>query len=550
MTAALSRSRGGSANSAGSSASGDAVRDEPLPGIRAAREEGERRAHGRRRVVERAANRQLLVVQAERVDPRLCVTRQPAEHHDRPARTHELDRVGPRLLRAGRLEHDVRPAPVARLGAERVDELAPLLAAADDHRPAAGVGDARREHQPDRPGAEDRDGVARLRPPRARRRAGSTRAARAAPPPPARVPGGTSCRLTAAIALRHDDPVRVRAGEELQLAALLAPRAAVAGTARRRVGGDHASPVDEPAELVPERRRRFAQQDRMPAAVRLQIRAVGQRDLDLHEHLAGPGLGLRHVLDAQVARRVQPRRLHGVNTTFSAVAAAVQVDSFAEPLERQDRHLGQNERRQELDRGVERRRRRRARADDTQLLPIDRVERRRHVVLGRREDEQRAARLEPAQRVVDARGRGDDGAVDRIAGRSPRPAPALPCQALHARVGRRRPRRRGGAAPAPTAGRSRRSRRRARGPRGTSSAARSTQASGSTQTPPSSSIVSGSGTQCVARSRSANPPGAIRTSPNSAQVDSWPARQRSHAPHGTRCSTVTRVPSSSSPAIS
>ena len=56
----------------------------------------------------------------------------------------------------------------------------------------------------------------------------------------------------------------------------------------------------------------------MAAPVRLQIRAVGQRDLDLHEHLARPRLRTRHVLDAQVARRVEPRRLHGVNTTFSA----------------------------------------------------------------------------------------------------------------------------------------------------------------------------------------------------------------------------------------
>ena len=56
----------------------------------------------------------------------------------------------------------------------------------------------------------------------------------------------------------------------------------------------------------------------MAAAIRLQIRAVGQGDLDLHEHVARARLRQGHVLDAQVARRVQPCRLHGVNTTFSA----------------------------------------------------------------------------------------------------------------------------------------------------------------------------------------------------------------------------------------
>ena len=69
---------------------------------------------------------------------------------------------------------------------------------------------------------------------------------------------------------------------------------------------------------MPEGRGRLTQQDRMAAAIGLQIRAVGQRELDLHEHLAGRRLRTRHVFDAQVARRVQPRRLHGVNTTFSA----------------------------------------------------------------------------------------------------------------------------------------------------------------------------------------------------------------------------------------
>ena len=56
-------------------------------------------------------------------------------------------------------------------------------------------------------------------------------------------------------------------------------------------------------------------------------------------------------------------------------------------------------------------------------------------------------------------------------------------------------------------------------PGGTSSAARSTHASGSTQMPSWSRTESGSGTQWLARSCSAKPPGAIRSSRNSPQVD-------------------------------
>src|SRR6476620_8943330 len=56
----------------------------------------------------------------------------------------------------------------------------------------------------------------------------------------------------------------------------------------------------------------------MPAPERLQVGAVGERDLDLHEHVAGAGLRLRHLLDPKVTGRVQPRRLHGVKTTLSA----------------------------------------------------------------------------------------------------------------------------------------------------------------------------------------------------------------------------------------
>ena len=69
-TAALSRSGGGDSNSAGQPVEQHAVGDQPLPRIRAAREKPERRADGRRRVVERAAQRQLVVVQAVGVEGR------------------------------------------------------------------------------------------------------------------------------------------------------------------------------------------------------------------------------------------------------------------------------------------------------------------------------------------------------------------------------------------------------------------------------------------------------------------------------------------------
>src|SRR6478672_11976349 len=56
----------------------------------------------------------------------------------------------------------------------------------------------------------------------------------------------------------------------------------------------------------------------MAAPIRLQVGAVGERELDLHEHIAAPRLRIGDVLDAQVAGAVEARRLHGVNTTLSA----------------------------------------------------------------------------------------------------------------------------------------------------------------------------------------------------------------------------------------
>ena len=56
----------------------------------------------------------------------------------------------------------------------------------------------------------------------------------------------------------------------------------------------------------------------MAALERFRVGAVGERDLDLDEHVAGAGLRIGNVLEPQVARPVEDERLHGVKTTFSA----------------------------------------------------------------------------------------------------------------------------------------------------------------------------------------------------------------------------------------
>src|SRR5262245_26628409 len=76
--------------------------------------------------------------------------------------------------------------------------------------------------------------------------------------------------------------------------------------------------VDDAAELVTERGRRLLRQQRVPSPECLQVGAVGERELDLHEHVARPGLGPRNVLDAQVTGAVEPRCPHGTKTTFRA----------------------------------------------------------------------------------------------------------------------------------------------------------------------------------------------------------------------------------------
>ena len=56
----------------------------------------------------------------------------------------------------------------------------------------------------------------------------------------------------------------------------------------------------------------------MPAAERLEVGAVRQRDLDAHEHVARACDGIGDLVDPDVAGAVPAQRPHGVKTTFSA----------------------------------------------------------------------------------------------------------------------------------------------------------------------------------------------------------------------------------------
>ena len=211
----------------------------------------------------------------------------------------------------GRLDHDLRAFAVARNSAEEGCELAPLRPAADELRPTARVDDAGAQHQPDRPGAHDRDSI-----PRPDLRAlDATEAARERLDHRrhlGRQPRRDGEEIDARDPLGHEQELGVGAVQQRgRLGAVVA---------RRRVRRDDASAgcdVD-PAELVPEGARERAEQQWVPAPVGLQVGAVRERDLDLDENVAGTRLGARNFLEPQVAGAVEAQRSHGVKTTFSA----------------------------------------------------------------------------------------------------------------------------------------------------------------------------------------------------------------------------------------
>ena len=239
---------------------------------------------------------------------------------------------------AGGLDHDVRALARAGLGAEEGRECLPLGPRADADGPAARVGDARAEHQADRAEPDHGDGVAR-------RDAGLLDAVEAARErldhrrDLGRHPRRDGEEVRAGDALGDEDELGVGAVEEREEVLALGLLAARAGRARAAgggVGGDDAAAggdVDA-AELVPERARRRPEQHGVAAAERLQVGAVGERDLDLHEHVAVVRrLGPRDVLESQVAGavedegshacgdRLQPApgfSAHGTSTTLSA----------------------------------------------------------------------------------------------------------------------------------------------------------------------------------------------------------------------------------------
>src|SRR5262249_30183784 len=111
----------------------------------------------------------------------------------------------------------------------------------------------------------------------------------------------------------HEEDLRVGAVEQreqrLALRLLAASTRRTLAT-RRGVGGDDppARRSVDAAELVPERARRRAKEHRVPSAKRLRIGAVGERDLDLDEHVAGAWPRLGNVLEPHVPRPVKDQR--------------------------------------------------------------------------------------------------------------------------------------------------------------------------------------------------------------------------------------------------
>ena len=366
---------------------------------------------------------------------------------------------------------------------------------------AAGVRDARAQHQPDRAEADDGDGLPVLDPGdldpvetagerlgqrrdlrRARRaargRGSGTRSARArgAAPRTRRSAGGRGARTAS--------PGRVGRPRTRRTGPSWRRRAA----ARRDV---------DPADLVPERARQLAEQHGVSAAVGLEIGAVGQRDLDLEEDVAVARnrVGRRPRAEGRRAHGADERP-HGVKTTFSASRRRKSSSPSANRSSGSTIGSGTS-------RSCEQRRppractaaRPSASPTTVELAPVD-VGRRDRAGVG--EDEHGAARGDGVERRLDPARPTEHGSVDRPVGRRPRsPRVDVDREHLVARAARARRR---------TAARRTRSRRRARDRAGRRAAPRSTQASGSTIVPRQSGQSRGQRRpSALRRTRSARP---------------------------------------------
>ena len=281
-------------------------------------EQAERRAHVARPVVEGAAQRERLVVQAVAVHRHDGLARQAAEEHDRAARGGERDRLLPGLRRARGLDHGLVAALLALAAAEQLGRGAARLA-------------REREQAAERPAAEDRDALAgaHVGVVGAVHRAGERldRGRHLG-----RDAVGDGVQVDARDVGGHAQQLRVGAVEQrIEVGAqLLAARGCRRGRSPHGAEltphtrspslerGVLAAGDDDARVLVPERRGRRPEQHRMPAPVALRVGAAGERGLHAQHDLAGARLGLGDVLDAHVARRPVARGDHGANTTLSA----------------------------------------------------------------------------------------------------------------------------------------------------------------------------------------------------------------------------------------
>ena len=296
------------------------MRDQQLERVGARGEERESRTNVPRGVMESAADGDLLVVDPVRVERHAGVARQPAEREHRTARAHELERPLPGVHRSDGLDHDVGTHAVCQDGAELRRQCAPLIAAADADRRRTGVTHAGAQHQTDRAEADDGDRVALADTRRldsveaAGERLDHRRDLRGEPV-------GDTEHGPVGDARRDEQVLGVRAVEQREqplAQGLLAAPAGRARSARGRVRRHHPASrghVDA-AELVPERARRRPEEDRVPTPKRLGVGAVGQRHLDLHEHVSlGLRLGSGNVLEPEVSGAVKDQRAHPTVTS-------------------------------------------------------------------------------------------------------------------------------------------------------------------------------------------------------------------------------------------